>query len=63
MRELDVRLANARIEQRARWWTSASEKARYEALRQAIHGDQATFEEIRLAIILAETAAGEVEEG
>lgn len=61
---MDERLGR-NVERLARWWTSAGEKARYEALRLAIHG-QAPFEDfeaLRLAIILAETEAGQVAEG
>lgn len=64
MRELDDRVArDAEIERLARWWTSASEKARYAALESAIHTNSPDLEKLRLAIIVAETEAGQVAEG
>lgn len=61
---MDVRLAE-RIESLARWYTSASEEARYKAWEKAIHGDpQApSLFELRAATILSETEAGKVSEG
>lgn len=51
----------------ARWWTSASKEARFALLKRTIE-DKAqaknpTLKELHLAIILAETEAGEVGEG
>lgn len=62
VRQLDVRVA-LDVERLARWWTSASEKARYEVLKASINADAPPLETLRLAIILAETEAGQVAEG
>ena len=51
------------VESIARWWTSASQEARYEALTKAIYGYGPPLATLRLAIILAEVEAGEVAEG
>lgn len=61
------RLGN-RVELVARWWTSASQEERFRLLKLSIEGgaqakDAPTLEEIRYAIILAETEAGEIGEG
>lgn len=64
MRELDDRLArDAEVERLARWWTQASEEARYEALRASINGEAPPLEALRIAIYLAEVEAGQVAEG
>lgn len=65
MRELDVRMAHARVDALARWWNAATQEARFQKLREAINGDpQApTLRELKVAIILSEIEAGEVEEG
>lgn len=49
----------------ARWWTSATQEARWALWNKAVHGDpQApTLETLRVAVILAECEAGEVSEG
>jgi len=59
---VDDRLA---IEQLARWWHAASQEARFQKIREAIHGDpQApSLKALKLAIILAEIEDGQVEEG
>ena len=51
------------VEGLARWWTSATEAARYEVLKTSINSDSPPLESLRLAIILAETEAGQVAEG
>ena len=51
------------VESLARWWTSATQKARFEILRRSTLENSPSFQDLRLAIILAETEAGEVEEG
>jgi predicted transcriptional regulator len=62
--KLDERLAG-RIEDLARWWTQATEKARYEKLREALapEASREDFQALRAAIILAEIEAGQVSEG
>lgn len=49
----------------ARYWTSASNEARFALLERAIKGDAAAppLEVVRLAAILAEVEAGETGEG
>lgn len=59
--ELDDRLA--RIDELARWWTQATQKARFEAIHKAITEGIPDFQTLRLAIIVAEVEAGQVEEG
>jgi hypothetical protein len=63
-RQLDGRLA-WNIEEFARWWTSAAQEEKFRVLKAACEGRLArpTLSEIRVAIILAETAAGQVAEG
>ncbi|HET7299007.1 MAG TPA: hypothetical protein VFI89_09840 [Burkholderiales bacterium] len=58
---LDRRMA--RVESLARWWTSASQKARFDILKTSIQANTPPFSDLRYAIILAETEAGEVGEG
>jgi len=60
--ELDDRLARGVVEL-AQWWTQASQEARFEALKKAIHGEGPPLQTLRLAIIVAEVEAGEVGEG
>lgn len=50
------------VEQLARWWTSAPNEARFALLTQATKEDRPPLDKLHLAIILAETEAGEVEE-
>jgi hypothetical protein len=57
-----------RVELCARWWTSATQEERFRLLKVCIEGGQAakdapTLEEVRLAIYLAESEAGEVAQG
>lgn len=59
---LDGRMATGVVEL-ARWWNQATQKARFEALEKAIHGEGPPLAQLRLAIILAEIEAGEVGEG
>jgi hypothetical protein len=49
------------LETLARWWTSATQEARYALYARAIQGDREAprLETLRLAIYLAETEAGE----
>lgn len=52
----------------ARWWTSATKEARFAFLKRTIENKtptekEPTLNEVRLAIILAETEAGETREG
>ena len=59
---MDDRVA---VTELAQWWNAASQEARFEKLREALHGEAQAprYETLRLAIILAEIEAGEVEEG
>jgi hypothetical protein len=65
-----------RVEQLARWWTSASKEERWLLLRATIEGKKAfeadarrrppqtpTLSELHLAIYLSEAEAGETREG
>lgn len=61
-RQLDGRLAGD-VVQLARWWTSATSEARFGLLTKATQTNDPPLEALHLAIILAETEAGEVEEG
>lgn len=62
--KLDERLAR-RVEDLARWWTQASEEARYAKIREALapEASREDFRALRAAIILAEIEAGQVSEG
>jgi len=60
--QLDGRLAR-RIELLARWWTSASQEERFKLLKTACQENTPPLSDLRYAIILAETEAGEVGEG
>lgn len=53
----------ARIDELARWWTSASQEARFALLQKSFKEGTPTFVELRAAILLAETEAGEIGEG
>lgn len=62
------RRVGQRVELLARWWTSASNEERFRLLKLSIEGgpkakDAPSLSEVRLAIILAETEAGEIGEG
>jgi hypothetical protein len=61
-RQLDGRLARNVLEL-ARWWTSAPQEARFLLLTTATKENRPPLRDLHLAIILAETEAGEVEEG
>lgn len=61
-RQLDGRVAGDVVDL-ARWWTAASQEARYALLTQATKENRPPLDALQLAIILAETEAGEVEEG
>ena len=66
----DVRLGNGlgkRVEQLARWWNEAPQEARWLLLRQVLDerskaSAEISFDELRLAIYLAEAEAGEIEQ-
>lgn len=66
---MDVRnvssVHGAAIERIARWWTSATQEARFEVLLRAYRKDPTapSLREIQLAAYLAEAEAGEVAEG
>jgi len=60
--ELDGRVA-WRIESLARWWTSASQEERFKLLKKACQENSPPLSELRFAIILAESEAGEIGEG
>ena len=60
--KLDGRLAWD-VEQLARWWTQAPQEARFAILTQATKENRPPLDRLQLAIILAESEAGEVEEG
>ncbi len=60
---MDVRLARERVERLARWWTSATQEARLQLWQKAAQEGDPPFAQLRLAIILAETEAGETREG
>lgn len=54
-----------RVELIARWWTSATQEARFALLKAAIEGEaphKATLEEVQYGAYLAEAEAGEIEE-
>lgn len=55
----------AELEWLARWWTSATQAQRFEALEASINGEAqaAPLETLRLAAFLSEATNGEVEEG
>lgn len=52
-----------RIDALARWWTQATHEARYALLVQAAKENTPPLEELRVAIVLAETEAGATGEG
>jgi hypothetical protein len=60
---VDVRLARDRITELAQWWTQATQEARFEILRQATKENVPSLALLRIAIILAESEAGQIEEG
>lgn len=49
----------------ARWWTSASQEARFALLKRTCEGDPSAppLRTLQIAIYLAEAEAGEVAEG
>lgn len=53
------------LESIARWWTEATQEARYALYTKALNGEAEapTLEALRIAIYLAEVEAGEVSEG
>lgn len=61
-RQLDGRLAGD-VVGLARWWTSATSEARFSLLTKATKTNDPPLQALHLAIILAETEAGEVTEG
>jgi hypothetical protein len=66
VRRLGNGLGN-RVEQLARWWTSASQEERFLLLRQTIDArstqKEISLDELKLAIYLSEAEAGEIGEG
>lgn len=57
-----------RLEQLARWWTSAPQEARFALLKQVVERratapQEVTLRELQLAIYLAEAEAGEISQG
>jgi len=58
---VDERLA--RLDALAQWWTQATQEARFELWRKATQENSPPLAELRLAVILAETEAGQVSEG
>ena len=52
-----------RIDSLARWWSQASNEARYALLVKAAQENTPPLEEVRVAIILAETEAGTADQG
>jgi len=52
------------VEHIARWWTSATDEERFNMLQLSIQGEAKapSLGEVRLAILLAESEAGEVSE-
>jgi len=61
MHELVRRPPTAAVEQLARWWTSATPQARFEAYERAIRENDPPLETLQLAALLAE--AEETQEG
>lgn len=59
---LDGRLARD-VDELARWWTSATQEARFALLKSSIQAGSPPLDKLRYAIILAEIEAGEVAEG
>lgn len=53
----------AKVEEIARWWTSATEEERYALYCRSFFENKPAYETLRLAIYLAEVTAGEVAEG
>lgn len=53
----------ARIDELARWYSQASEEARFQLWQKAIKEKTPSLSELRVAAILAEIAAGKVSEG
>lgn len=56
-------MARVRVIELARWWTSATQEERFRLLKTACQENTPPLGELRTAIILAETEAGEVGEG
>ena len=59
------RLDAFELERLARWWTSASQEARFRLLKRSIEGEAEAppLKTVQLAIYLAECEAGEVGQG
>lgn len=58
---MDVRVAE--LDALARWWSQATQEARYQVLTQATKENRPPLDTLHLAIILAETESGQVCEG
>lgn len=61
--QLDGRMARLRVVELAQWWTQASQEERFRLLKKSTEENTPPLHELRTAIILAETEAGEVGEG
>jgi hypothetical protein len=61
---VDGNVATA-VDELARWWTAATQEARFALLRSTIKGEKEApqLEVLKLAIIIAEIEAGEIAEG
>lgn len=53
----------ADVEYLARWWSSATQAQRFALYEQAAREDKPPLAQVRLAAILAEFEAGEVDQG
>lgn len=53
----------ARVDDLARWYTQASEEARYALWQKAITEGSPSLTEVRVAAILSDEAAGKIGEG
>lgn len=56
-------MARVRVIELAQWWTQASQEERFRLLQKACKENTPPLAELRYAIILAESEAGEVGEG
>jgi len=55
--------ARLRIDALARWWSQASNEARFQLLAKATQENKPPLEEVQLAAYLAEAEQGTVSEG
>ncbi len=61
-RQLDGRVGH-RVAELASWWTQATQEARFRLLEKACKENSPPLETLKLAIILSELEAGEVDQG